>query len=121
MTDYQCLSMNSFIPTIDLCPDHWEIISEALRLHVPDYHVVAFGSRATWTAKDYSDLDLAILSQDPLPISTLSALKEDLEESRLPFRVDIIDYASVENGFRNIILKHGVSIQSPRNGEIPKK
>jgi len=112
--------MNSFLPTIDLCPDHWEIVREALCRHVPDYHVVAFGSRATWTAKDYSDLDLAILSDDPLPVSKLSALREDLDESTLPFRVDIIDFAIVEEGFRSIIKKHWVPIQNPASNKISK-
>ncbi|MCY4170617.1 MAG: restriction endonuclease subunit S [Bacteroidetes bacterium] len=104
--------MSSFSPVIDLSPDHWKIVREALRLHVPDYQVVAFGSRATWTAKDYSDLDLAILSEDPLPVSTLAALREDLEESILPFRVDVIDLASVEEGFRLIIKEQGVTLQN---------
>jgi len=110
--------MSSFSPVIDLSPDHWKIVREALRLHVPDYQVVAFGSRATWTAKDYSDLDLAILSEDPLPVSTLAALREDLEESILPFRVDVIDLASVEEGFRRIINEQGIPIQRPADAKI---
>ena len=65
--------MNPFLPKIDLCRDHWEMFQEALWFHVPDCHVLAFGSIATWTAKDYSDLDLAILSDDSLSGSTLSA------------------------------------------------
>ncbi len=111
--------MDSFLPAIDLCPDYWEIVQEALYLHVPDYHVVAFGSRVTWTAKDYSDLDLAILCDDPLPLSTLSALREDLDESILPFRVDIIDFARVEDGFRSIIREHGVVLPKPDDIQNP--
>ena len=42
------------------------MVDGLLRQHVPDRKVLAFGSRATWTAKDYSDLDLAILGDEPL-------------------------------------------------------
>ena len=38
--------MNPFLPKIDLCRDHWEMFQEALWFHVPDCHVLAFGSIA---------------------------------------------------------------------------
>ena len=100
-------------PTIDLRPDHWEIVQEILQQQLPDRHVFAFGSRATWTTKDYSDLDLAIMGEQPLPLSVLSALREEFVDSYLPFRVDVVDFASVEDSFRAIIQQHGVPVQSP--------
>ncbi|MCY3628951.1 MAG: restriction endonuclease subunit S [Bacteroidetes bacterium] len=105
--------MSSSLPTVDLRPDHWEIIREILQRQLPSKHVFAFGSRATWTAKDYSDLDLAIMGEQPLSLSVLSALNEDFIESDLPFSVDIVDFASVDDSFRAIIQHHGVSVQSP--------
>ena len=59
---------------LDLRPDHRAIVREILQRHVPDRKVLAFGSRATWTAKDYSDLDLAILGDEPLSLRETSAL-----------------------------------------------
>ena len=53
-------------PDIDVRPDHWEIVRSLLEKHVPQYAVWAFGSRAKWTAKDYSDLDLAVITDKPL-------------------------------------------------------
>ncbi|MXW15308.1 MAG: hypothetical protein F4120_09455 [Rhodothermaceae bacterium] len=105
--------MSSFPPAIDLRPDHWQIVQQILQRQLPDRHVYAFGSRATWTAKDYSDLDLAIMGEQPLPPAVLSALNEEFIESDLPFRVDIVDFASVDDSFRAIIQHHGVSVQSP--------
>ncbi|MDE2645799.1 MAG: nucleotidyltransferase domain-containing protein, partial [Bacteroidota bacterium] len=102
--------MSSSLPTVDLRPDHWEIIREILQRQLPSKHVFAFGSRATWTAKDYSDLDLAIMGEQPLSLSVLSALNEDFIESDLPFSVDIVDFASVDDSFRAIIQHHGVSV-----------
>ncbi len=37
---------------VDLRPDHWVIVHNALRQHVPDREVLVFGSRATRDAKE---------------------------------------------------------------------
>ncbi len=58
-------------PLIDLSPPHWTIVRDILQRHIPGRAVWAFGSRARWTAKDHSDLDLAILGEQPLPLETL--------------------------------------------------
>ena len=107
--------MSSSLPTIDLRPDHWEIVREILQRRLPNRHVIAFGSRATWTAKDYSDLDLAIMGEQPLPLSVLAALNEEFVESDLPFRVDIVDFASVDDSFRAVIQQHGVPTHPPQD------
>ena len=107
--------MSTVLPIVDLRPDHWKIVLEALQRHVPDREVLAFGSRATWTAKDHSDLDLAIMGEEPLPPGVRSALDEEFIESVLPFRVDIVDWARVEDYFRRIIRQHAVALQSPDN------
>ena len=108
------------VPSVDLRPDHWAIVSNALRRHVPDREVVAFGSRATWTAKDYSDLDLAVMGAEPLELRTASALDEALGSSDLPFKVDVVDWATIDDGFRAIIWRNAVIIQAPTKGsEVP--
>ncbi len=103
----------SVVPDVDLRPDHWAIVRDALRRHVPDREVLAFGSRATWTAKDYSDLDLAIMGEEPLSLRASSALDEALVESDLPFRVDIVDWASTDGSFRAVIRRDAVIVQAP--------
>ena len=95
---------------VDLRPDHWAIVRNALRRYVPDREVLVFGSRATCTAKEYSDLDLAIMGEEPLSLRVVSALEEALGESDLPFKVDIVDWARIDEGFRRIIRGHGVVV-----------
>ena len=104
--------MKGTMPKIDLRPDHWRIVQSLLQQHVPDWKVVAFGSRATWTARDYSDLDLAILGDEPLPLATAAALAEGFEESELPFKVDIVDWATTSETFRETICRDGVLLQA---------
>ncbi|MFH1116508.1 MAG: nucleotidyltransferase domain-containing protein [Pseudomonadota bacterium] len=88
---------------IDIRPDHLEIVKAILRKHVPDAEVRVFGSRVTSTAKDHSDLDLAIVNEKPLDFRTKALLEEAFEESDLPFRVDVVDWAAVGEEFRRII------------------
>ena len=106
--------MSRTAPGVDLRPDHWAIVCSILRQHVPDREVLAFGSRATWTAKDYSDLDLAILGDEPLTRDATSALAEGFGESDLPFKVDVVDWAKIDNIFCNIVRRDGVAVQVPR-------
>ncbi len=107
-------------PNVDLRPDHWAIVRSALRRHVPDRKVLVFGSRATWTAKDYSDLDIVIMGEEPLSLHAASALDEALGESNLPFKVDVVDWARIDEEFRRIIRRHGLVVQeSGRGSEGP--
>ena len=98
---------------LDLRPDHWDIVRGILRQHVPGRKVLAFGSRATWTAKDYSDLDLAILGNEPLSVDVTSGLAEGFRESDLPFKVDLVDWTRIDEAFRTIIRRDGVTVQVP--------
>ena len=102
---------------IDLSPTHLAIVEGILAEHVPECEVRAFGSRATWNAKDYSDLDLAIIGDEPLPRGTVARLKEAFEESRLPMRVDVVDWNAIADGFREAIESDCVLVQE---GTLPR-
>src|SRR3990167_10843625 len=77
-------------PEIDVRPDQWRIVRDILQKHVPHLEVWAFGSRVKGNAKPYSDLDLAIISLQPLPMTVSAALADDFSESDLPWRVDVV-------------------------------
>lgn len=70
--------------------------------------VFLYGSRARGAAGRQSDLDIAILPLSPLPPGTLSELREALEESTIPYEVDVIDLSTVDDAFRNKVLSEGV-------------
>jgi predicted nucleotidyltransferase len=98
-------------PPIDVSPEEWRIIRDILYKHVPDREVWAFGSRTRGTARRYSDLDLAILTDVPLSFDIGGAMKEDFSESDLPFRVDILDWAVTQENFRRIVERDKVVVQ----------
>ena len=96
---------------IDVSPHQLEVIRKILDKHAPGCEVRAFGSRVTRTAKDYSDLDLAVVGKEKLASKTLYALKEDFEESDLPFRVDVLDWHAISKEFQKVIEKKYEVIQ----------
>ena len=100
---------------IDLNPKHLETIQHILAVHIPECEVRAFGSRVKWTAKDYSDLDLTIVGSEPLTLRQLRRLKEAFEESYLPIRIDVVDWQSLSDEFRKVILEKYEVIQEPES------
>jgi predicted nucleotidyltransferase len=83
---------------------------------VPGCEVWAFGSRAQWKAKQYSDLDLAIISEEPMPIATMVELRESFDESDMTIKVDFVDWATTSESFRKIIQSNRVVIQAGPQG-----
>ena len=96
---------------IDLNPKHLETIQRILAEHVPKCEVRAFGSRVKWTAKDYSDLDIAVVGSEPLSLRQLRRLKEAFEESDIPIRVDVADWQSLSDNFKQVIAAEYEVIQ----------
>jgi hypothetical protein len=78
------------------------------RLKGRDAMVVLFGSRASNSASVASDIDVAVLPRTPLPTGLLSRIREALEESQVPYRVDVVDLSSVDPAFRKRVLETGV-------------
>ncbi|MEQ1533567.1 MAG: nucleotidyltransferase domain-containing protein [Sideroxydans sp.] len=99
------------MPPIDLNPRDWEIVRAILARHVPQYEVWAFGSRTKGTAKEYSDLDLAIITDQPISLALSAAIADDFAESDLPIKVDVVDWATTSETFRRIIEKEKLVIQ----------
>lgn len=76
---------------LDLSPRQMTILRAILARHVPGREVRAFGSRVTGRAWRYSDLDLVVMGDEPLADLVRASLVADLEESDLPFHVDLIE------------------------------
>lgn len=88
---------------IKLTDSERRIVLNILQQYVPEYEVWAFGSRIKGNAKPYSDLDLAVITQQPLSLETHANLVDAFSESDLPWKVDIIDWAATSENFRQII------------------
>jgi len=87
------------------------LVQNILQQHVPTAQVWAFGSRAKWLARDTSDLDLCIRAPAALIFEQMGALRAAFEESNLPWKVDVVDWASASESFRQIIQRDRVVVQ----------
>ena len=96
---------------LDIRDDEQQVVRSILERHIPDIEVRAFGSRVKGSARQYSDLDLALMTQSPLPLSQLAELREAFSESDLPWKVDLVDWASTSEEFHTIIQGDSVVIQ----------
>lgn len=98
-------------PTLAMTTQELSLLQKILKRYVPEFKVWAFGSRVTGTHKPFSDLDLALVGDEPLAIETRAALVEALSNSSLPYKVDLVDWASTTDSFKEIIEKQKLVIQ----------
>ena len=85
---------------------HLEIINSILSKY--PYTFYAYGSRVKGTGRKYSDLDLCY--REEIPWNVLSHIQEDLEESDLPFKVDLIFWELMGSEFQELIKDDLVSL-----------
>lgn len=98
---------------IDITQDEYKIVHTILQNHLSCGSIVwVFGSRAKYTARFNSDLDLAIECSDSVPKKILFDLKEEFSQSPLPFTVDIVDINTISKDFKAIIMSHAKRFSS---------
>jgi predicted nucleotidyltransferase len=76
---------------INIKPKHLDIVLGIIGKY--NYNFYAFGSRITEKIKEFSDLDL--FYTENIPEKIIIDIEDELEESDLPYKVDIIDYNNV--------------------------
>ena len=88
---------------LDLPPEQLAEIRRILSEHLPECEARAFGSRVRGTAREYSDLDLAIVCDNKIPERLMEELRDVFADSGLPIRVDLLDWNSISESFRRVI------------------
>jgi predicted nucleotidyltransferase len=75
-----------------------------IRRYLPDpaYRVFLFGSRATDSAGERSDIDIGIEGPPALPHAALAAINDELEEAPTLYTIDVLDFAHVSENFRRV-------------------
>jgi len=70
--------------------------------------IYLFGSWARGDATRTSDIDIAIEPLAELPRGALARLRESLEESHIPYHVDVVDLRKTAPEFRRRVLTEGI-------------
>ncbi len=97
--------MNTRVLTYDLDTTR-KIVLERLKNFRAKVYL--FGSQATGKARVYSDIDVAVLPFQKIPVSALSEIREELEESDIVRNVDVVDLTEVDEVFRQRVEREGV-------------
>ncbi len=100
-------------PTLTLTAEDLTLLESLLRQHLPGVEVWAFGSRVTGRARPASDLDLVVFAK-PEQAARVADLREALEESDLPFRVDLHVWHELPASFRDNIRRAHLPLPGPR-------
>ncbi|BAL82362.1 hypothetical protein SELR_06540 [Selenomonas ruminantium subsp. lactilytica TAM6421] len=73
-----------------------------------DAKIYLFGSWARGTARHGSDVDVAVEFSGMPNERKISDLREQLEESTIPYRVDIVDMSKAAESLREEIRRDGI-------------
>jgi len=97
--------------------DYIDIVKQIVLKHIPkdNFAVFLFGSRAVGNDKPLSDIDVGILGLEPLPTLIKADLETALEESIVPYKIDLIDFYQVDKAFKKEALSTIQLWNCPKN------
>ena len=101
--------MNNPRPLLE--PRHYEQILSIVRRTMGNTHgtVFLFGSRARGNSRPTSDIDMAVSLKSPAG-TLISRLRENFENSTIPFTVDVVDLGSCDPVLEEEVEREGVAI-----------
>ena len=74
----------------------------------PDIKVYLFGSRAKSLSRNTSDVDIALDSQQSISNQLIVMLSEKIEESHIPYHVDIVNLTTLNETLKTKFLKGAI-------------
>lgn len=96
-------------PILDITPAQQSLLLQMVQQFLPNVTIWAFGSRVKGNARATSDLDLVVFAK-PAQKPQVFALQEALEESNLPFKVDLLIWDDIPETFKSNIQSHFVEL-----------
>jgi predicted nucleotidyltransferase len=91
----------------------WNLLVDTLHQKLPHLlGVYLFGSQAQENASPTSDVDVAILAENRVPIVTLWEIAKDLERTATDRDVDLVDLRGASTVFQHQIITTGICLWS---------
>lgn len=89
-----------------------DLIRDTIYKHLPreEYKAFVYGSRADGTAQKWSDIDIGIKGEKQVPGSLMETVREELEKSDIPYKVEVVDFTKVSDKFRKFALEEVVEL-----------
>lgn len=80
---------------MNLEPEFISLIKNCVKKNSPQAKIFIFGSRVKETNRKFSDIDIAIKGEK-ITSQTLAKIRFELEESALPYKVDVVDFDEID-------------------------
>jgi len=80
-----------------------------------EYAVFLFGSRASGAERAHSDMDVGFLGSKAIPAKLRFDIEMALEESKIPYHVEIVDFFAIDNRFKAFALQKAQLWNLPKN------
>lgn len=101
-----------------LSDKHWKILNELVLqpLKKDQVRIWIFGSRARGDHQKYSDIDLLYefpsdsYDNQNLYLKKISKIKEDIEESTFPIKVDLVDIHELASSYKDSIFSEKIEL-----------
>mgnify|MGYP001564578348 CR=1 FL=1 len=92
--------------------DQWKaLIKQTVQKYMGnDVQVFIFGSRATGTNRKWSDVDIGVLGQDKVPGDKLFLIEDDIADTDIPYRVDVVDFKTIAPEFAKVALSSIINL-----------
>ena len=80
-------------------------VKDIIEKHLNNGRIFIYGSSVT--EKTFNDIDIGIIG-DSVNEKTIYSIKDELEESNLPYKFDVIDFDKVDKNFKNKVLNNKI-------------
>ncbi|MBT4594858.1 nucleotidyltransferase domain-containing protein [bacterium] len=85
-----------------------EELIKIISSHLPEAKIILFGFRARQDNTPESDIDIALDNKNQIDHYILSCIAEDIDESNVPFTVDVVDLNNVSEDLKKQMLKNEI-------------
>lgn len=97
-----------------LTEEHYKILKAILidRLKSHEAKVFVFGSRARGSHHPFSDIDIVFIEnpKKTIPQNEILIIKENLEESSLPIKVDLVNFNDLAKSYLHSVEKDKIEV-----------
>ena len=94
---------------LNVKPEHLKMLKDIFTQYCPNAEICAYGSRVNGDSHDGSDLDMVVKSFND-ENKNIAELRQLLNDSNIPFLMDISEFDKMPNYMQNEILKKYVVI-----------
>jgi predicted nucleotidyltransferase len=86
--------------------EKWQnVIKNEVKKVLPNATIFLFGSRSRGDNSTYSDIDIALRTQEAIDFQKLALIKFNIEETSIPYKVDLVDLNNISEVFLSEIEK----------------